>query len=412
MSRTEAKDERDIASVRFFRHAKPASLKMISGLKSTGKITCSGDEAQISARKKAVFSSSVFRYACIRESYLTLPNCQDLYGNRLTLPVHNRDSRTASILSAGAMASTKSLQYATLDVFTNEPFKGNQLAIVHLPTTSQLAQSAKQAIAREFNFSETVFLHGGDSGSSERRLEIFTSKEELPFAGHPVIGAICHVCRSSDPPLGATTLKIKAGNLVGRYEEGTGLAEAEIPHDVRLHQVKVHAKAFLASQPRISSSAGTNSVFPAVSIVKGMTFILTEMENLETLGILLAGAQRIDRESIKLDDGWEPSFMAPYYYVIVQRTTEVIKVRSRLIEPSIGEDPCTGSAASTLAAYLSLRDGELGETYVYVIEQGVEVGRAGEIHVKVTLDETAKAVKKVILVGGAVLVSKGVLYIP
>ena len=310
------------------------------------------------------------------------------------------------------MDTTIVLEYAILDVFTITPFKGNQLAVVHIPTSTQLTQSTKQVIAREFNFSETVFLHEADLETLDRRLDIFTINAELPFAGHPVIGAICHVCQTSNPSLGAVTLKTKAGDLVGRYSEGTGLAEAEIPHQVRVHRAKVPAKALLASQSGVSSRVVLGSAYPVVSIVKGMTFILTRMEDLKALGRLQAAAQRVEREEVELDDGWEPSFVALYYYVVLQRTNQVTKIRSRMMEPSIGEDSCTGSAASSLAAYLSLQDGGEGRTYAYIIEQGVEMGRAGDIHVKVTLDDTGKAVRKMALAGSAVLVMKGTLHLP
>lgn len=144
-----------------------------------------------------------------------------------------------------------SLSYSTLDVFTTTQFTGNQLAVVHVPsslpllTSVPLSQEIKQNIAREFKFSETVFLHDALTATSNRQLDIFTLKEELPFAGHPIIGTICHVCQSEEPPLKSVTLLCKAGLIVGRYDPETKLAEAEIPHDVRIHHALVSGRAVL-----------------------------------------------------------------------------------------------------------------------------------------------------------------------
>ena len=77
----------------------------------------------------------------------------------------------------------KRLPFTTLDVFTESRFAGNQLAIVDLPKAASLTQAQKQAIAREFNYSETVFLHEDIDTEMGRRAEIFTIYEEIPFAG-------------------------------------------------------------------------------------------------------------------------------------------------------------------------------------------------------------------------------------
>ena len=80
---------------------------------------------------------------------------------------------------------TVTLSFATVDVFTDVRFAGNPLAIVNIPRGIFLPQETKQKIAREFNFSETVFLHEQDGSESGRKVDIFTINEELPFAGMP-----------------------------------------------------------------------------------------------------------------------------------------------------------------------------------------------------------------------------------
>ena len=78
---------------------------------------------------------------------------------------------------------TTALSFATVDVFTDVRFTGNPLAIVNIPQEISLSQETKQKIAREFNFSETVFLHEDDGTGKGRKVDIFTVNEELPFAG-------------------------------------------------------------------------------------------------------------------------------------------------------------------------------------------------------------------------------------
>ncbi len=303
-----------------------------------------------------------------------------------------------------------SLAYSTLDVFTTTRFKGNQLAVVHVPSSQPLpapvllSQEIKQTIAREFKFSETVFLHDALMGTSDRRLDIFTLKEELPFAGHPIIGTICHVCQSEEPPLESVTLLCKAGPIVGRYDPETKLAEAEIPHNVRIHQTPVTGRSILKAQPYLSRTSVVTNELRVVSIVKGLSFVLIQVPSISPhLEKLEVGGHCVDCDSVRLDEGWTPSFIGTYFYAIISQSNEkIIRLRTRMLEPSIGEDSATGSAASTLASFLALKDGTAMRTFYYSIEQGVEMGRASEIQVKVTLDATGKAVEKVILAGKAI----------
>ncbi|KAG8529330.1 uncharacterized protein KY384_005966 [Bacidia gigantensis] len=312
------------------------------------------------------------------------------------------------------MSMPNSLDFATVDVFTRTRFKGNQLAIVKLPAEAEgLNQQTKQAIAREFNFSETVFLHAPRPDSQERRLDIFTSTQELPFAGHPIIGSLVHVAQSTSPPLENVKFVLKAGPLVGRYNRRTLQAEAEVPHKVHIHEAKARRSDFLDRQPidRLPQDP-KYSHFPFVSIVKGMTFALIEVPELANLSALDPSAQ-IDPDSVlSLDEGWEPSLTASYYYTLTGTLQTETTIRSRMFSPRIEEDACTGSAACTLASYLSLLRSEADKTYAYVIEQGVEMGRTGEIHVTVTLDSSGKSVEKVVLAGSAVDVTSGCLMLP
>lgn len=310
------------------------------------------------------------------------------------------------------------MRFVTLDVFTNKRFSGNPLAIVEVPLGSHLGQEAKQRIAREFNYSETVFLHPPSPGetASNRRYDIFTTTEELPFAGHPTIGTVVYLCQEDDqvePCTSPVTLQAKAGPVVAHFDRETRVAEANIPHDVRIHQTPVPLQSILDIQPSIQKpKASIQPSCPLVSIVKGMTFVLINVPRTEDLAELIVGGPGIDRNSLRWDDGWE-SFTAPYFYAIASEDEErkQIRIRSRLIEPICGEDPATGSAASTLCAYLALQRGSADMVYNFAIEQGIEMGRDSRIGVKVELDGSGKSVKEVVLSGSAVKVSQGILMV-
>ncbi|MCJ1307727.1 hypothetical protein MMC25_001375 [Agyrium rufum] len=339
------------------------------------------------------------------------------------------------------------LKFATLDVFTTKALEGNPLVVVQIPSGTQLTQEKKQRIAQEFNLSETVFLHGSTSNSELRVIDIFTVSAELPFAGHPTIGCLCYIAQCEQPSSaksGVINLRLKSGVCEAYFDTSTREAAASIPHDTHLHAATISPEDVFASQPNliegIERSVNRNPVvwegwkaadeqtkLPVFSIVKGMTFMLIDVpaiiDGLESLG---TSSIPIPFKADLLDEGWKDSFIAPYFYTILPSNTSrtqdkedeenTTNIRARMIEPSFGEDPATGSAACALAAYLSLhgkRSSSNGpnSTYSFRIEQGVEMGRPSLIHVQVILDASGKRIGEVLLKGTAVLVSEGTMYV-
>jgi PhzF family phenazine biosynthesis protein len=323
----------------------------------------------------------------------------------------------------------KRLDFVTLDVFTTERFKGNPLAIVKVPRNSDLNQNKQQLIAREFNFSETVFLHEREEGTSTWKIDIFTTTAELPFAGHPTVGTLCYIGSTLDSPTQELMLSTKAGPIAARYGSVTQLAEAEIPHNVRIHQSTVSWQQVVESQPSLpqvsdgkenciweqwiySGPDDSDTTFPVVSIVKGMTFVLVGFPSGNFLHEIEKSKLAINQDKSELDRGWSPSFVAPYFYHRSWiRSNEITRIEARMIDPEMGEDPATGSAACALGSYLALQGGEAGKTYRYEIDQGVNMDRDSRIGVTVTLDESGKRVKRVLLAGSAVLVTQGTINI-
>ncbi|KAF5541430.1 phenazine biosynthesis [Fusarium mexicanum] len=310
-----------------------------------------------------------------------------------------------------------SLQFTTLDVFTTTAFEGNPLAVVTIPPPSQqapLTQSQKQRIAREFNLSETVFVHDVENrdDTDERKIDIFTPQFELPFAGHPTIGTAIFL-----QPQGVKAMIAKAGRIDLEFENGS--ARALIPHDVRLHKGRVPKHGTQAGwDDKLVQVAAADEGSPVFSIVKGMTFALVELPSLELLGAAKVGAMG-DIDGNLQDDGWKHDFDSRrYYYKLLNGATSsdgkyVQNLRTRLVKGNM-EDPATGSAACALSCYLALHK-LTASSIRFNITQGVEMGRESLIVVDVeaeTDDAGEKKVMTVHLSGKAVEVMKGTVRVP
>src|ERR1700753_3386043 len=134
------------------------------------------------------------------------------------------------------------LSFLTLDVFTTTRYTGNPLAIIKVPQSTTLSQSQKQRIAREFNLSETVFLHEQtqkDKDDQSVRIDIFTSHAEIPFAGHPTVGTANYLLRLLDNEAlnNVKALQTKAGRIgisLNPSVAGGGV-QISVAHNVHIH---------------------------------------------------------------------------------------------------------------------------------------------------------------------------------
>ncbi|KAK3681067.1 hypothetical protein B0T22DRAFT_502547 [Podospora appendiculata] len=326
--------------------------------------------------------------------------------------------------------TTTKLDFVTLDVFTPTRFLGNPLAVVFIPAAqrSLISQETKQRIAREFNLSETVFLHTlddePDTGAATREIDIFTPRRELPFAGHPTIGSAYWVLHS----LGWThvdTLLTKAGPIRIQPQAAPGSVKATIPHAVHIHQQTLGG--VLAAEPAAATESlittglsddeevrAAELAAPLVSIVRGMTFLLVKLPSLEHLARVTT-SKPLDFGQINgfLDAGeWNVGYVGRYYYVptgaaapepvIGDEGSQNWAIRTRMVGQSY-EDPATGSAASTLASYLTIT-GRAVQGARFAITQGMEMGRQSEIEVEVSaaVEGTEVKVQELFLGGTAV----------
>ncbi|KAJ1547701.1 hypothetical protein HK405_005160 [Cladochytrium tenue] len=337
------------------------------------------------------------------------------------------------------------LPFLTLDVFTDTPYEGNPLGVVLVPAglSPALASTQKQAIAREFNLSETVFVHlpaqpaapGDDEDSAAAvPIDIFMTTAELPFAGHPTIGAACFVLGLLNLAPSATlphpprtrptaTLLAKAGPIPITAGPAAGFALASIPHNVHIHArtpAALPPDANIAFNPHPDIAAAERAA-AVVSIVRGMSFLLVRLPSLD----LLAQACFLPEATLQglLDPDWAVGFVGRFYYVVTPSDVDAdrdapLTIRARMMEESL-EDPATGSASCALASYLALTGtvarGAIGAPSAsYEITQGVEMGRRSVIRVDVGVDRSGEEGKitSVQLGGQAVLVMEGTLEVP
>ena len=332
----------------------------------------------------------------------------------MTRPGYKATSNNANIETIRPLRTeTMSLAFQVLDVFTSTPFLGNPLAVVTIPPNTPLTSAQKQRIAKEFNLSETTFVHDveNQTGTDERRFDIYTPQAELPFAGHPTIGTAVHLHDQ-----GVKTLVAKAGRI-DIESAADGLLRAAIPHNVRLHQNRLPEPKADHVEGLAREVAFAEKGAPLFSIVPGMTFALIELPSVELLGAARVGDPSVLSADL-LDDKWNEGWITRRYYYVRLGTEEVgdmmkHRVRTRLIKPAM-EDPATGSAACALASYLSLHVVD-GKSNTFEIVQGVEMGRDSTILVDVEVGESSlggKVLESVHLGGMAVTVSSGNIRVP
>ncbi|KAG7098300.1 hypothetical protein E1B28_000262 [Marasmius oreades] len=291
------------------------------------------------------------------------------------------------------------LEYDLLDVFTAIPFFGNPLAIFSLPEDPKpITDIQKQSIAREFNLSETAFLH--PSSNNIFTVDIFDPDSELPFAGHPTIGVGWHLLHAF-PERQTIMLRTKAGDIPvhkDRHEQ----VRLQIPVDYKFHglyhDANIRASKRLRPEDFVVSDREAD---PVASIVRGMSFLLVQLTSEEALARFVPFSEKFSVGKEFLGE-WE-GYTGLYLYVVLADGT----VRTRMFDGLV-EDPATGSAASTLAVYLAEKKGEGVWRSAFV--QGVEMGRRSDISVSVEIGHE-KRVVGVELAGEAVRVMTGRLFI-
>ncbi len=264
------------------------------------------------------------------------------------------------------------LSYDVVDVFTDRPFAGNQLAVVH--GAEELGTEQCRAIAQEFNFSETTFPVPRGSGAYATR--IFTPGGEIPFAGHPTLGT-AWVLRSRGELSGGTVVQhCGAGEIGVAFLDDGSVELSAAPRDLA-GPVDDALVASVLEDVGLSISDVAGSVWLAGT---GLTFVhlpVTEDAVVRARPSLRPLHEYADRFAA-VGDTADPVEGINLHHV--SDDGPEVAVHSRVFVPGldVAEDPATGSAAAGLGMAL-VASGRLPEGGRYTITQGVEMGRPSQL---------------------------------
>ena len=266
-------------------------------------------------------------------------------------------------------------RFYTLDVFTNNRFEGNPLAV--FTDGDGLSDDQMLAIAREMNLSETVFVQKPTSEEALARLRIFTAKEELKLAGHPVIGTWFLLAELGVVPA-------QDGGVHVLQETGAGILPVEIrfkdgrPQRVTMTQKEAIFKSAKINKKKLASALGIppkdfDTKLQPELVSTGIFNLMVPLRNRAALG-------KIVMNMIELRRLLGKNATMAYCFALGGNG----KAFSRGMLPwGLYEDAATGSAAGSLGAYL-VRNGKLAPGHTLTILQGAEMGRPSHLEVEVT----------------------------
>ncbi len=259
-------------------------------------------------------------------------------------------------------------EYVVYDVFAEAPFGGNPLAIV--PDAAGLDEAVLQPLAREFGFSETVFVYPPREGGTAR-VRIFTPTQEIPFAGHPLIGTAVALTEAGGPA--HMVLEAGCGPITCLVEDG----RAAFTRDTRLEILHSPKPELVAACLDLPEKAIRLSGHPPVTASAGLPFVLAEIESERQLARA--------RPQIDMFRRGRARYPSAFDFAIYAYCRSGDEIRARMFAPldDIVEDPATGSAAAALGLFLA----DLESTAPHLtVAQGVEMGRPSVITVMAEAD--------------------------
>ncbi len=294
-------------------------------------------------------------------------------------------------------------EFVTVDVFTDRAFSGNPLAV--FPDATGLSDAEMQALAREFNLSETSFVLPPNDPANTARLRIFTPVAELPFAGHPNIGTAFVLAGRDTTGRRPLVFEQAAGPVTLRILHGAdGVpqgAELDAPHSLTLG-VALEAYAVAACAQLEQSDIRVESHAPLVAGV-GSDFIIAEVQDADTLA--RARPDPVAFREMIAETTELPAHIGLHLYA--RDASDPTRLYTRMFAPlsGINEDPATGSANAALAALLvSLAPGE-DVTLAFDVAQGIEMGRPSRL--LATASKTAEGAVIAGIGGNCVVVMRG-----
>jgi trans-2,3-dihydro-3-hydroxyanthranilate isomerase len=298
-----------------------------------------------------------------------------------------------------------SYPYTLIDVFTDKPFSGNQLAVF---TDAQgLSGETMQTIAREMNLAETTFVLPAKDAASDFHVRIFSPAVEMPTAGHPTVGTALVLAEQG---------KInRAGSpVITRFEEQVGVIPVEltfrdgsrtvatmdqpIPTFGDAHEDRAAVAALLSVD-----ATDLDDRYPIQQVSSGVPFLFIPARDRVAIG----------RMKLRLDL-WERDFRDAakgFFLFTLDAELPGSLVHCRMFAPALGipEDPATGIAHGPLGAYL-LKHGVIsGDSAAFISEQGFEMRRPSLI--TVTIEQSAGKVTRARVSGSGAVVAEGTMYV-
>ncbi|HUJ31516.1 MAG TPA: PhzF family phenazine biosynthesis protein [Candidatus Acidoferrum sp.] len=266
----------------------------------------------------------------------------------------------------------------TLDVFTTKPYAGNPLAVI--TDGDGLSAATMQAIAREMNLSETVFVQKPTNNRALARLRIFTTTGELPLAGHPVIGTWFLLAELGVVPASSE------GRVHVLQQTGAGILPVEFtfrdghPTFVTMTQKPARFAPTKINRAKLAEALGLklSDFHPALSV----DFVSTGIFNLMVPLKNRATLKKIHM-NLRALAGLLSSHASMAYCFAIENAGHAFA--RGMLPWGLIEDPATGSAGGSLGAYL-VRNDKLRAGETLMITQGVEMGRPSQIRVEVTAD--------------------------
>ncbi|MGN8548759.1 PhzF family phenazine biosynthesis protein [Bradyrhizobium sp. 13971] len=298
-------------------------------------------------------------------------------------------------------------RYITVDVFTDRAFGGNPLGVVL--DAEGLSTEEMQAIATEFNYSETTFVLPPQDKANDAQVRIFTVRSEIPFAGHPNVGtAFVLASRAAKAPA-RLRFEEKAGLVpVEILSDGGNVIGAELTAPQALQRTnEVSAAAAAACLSLTAADVKTDRHAPQVVSV-GLPFLVVEIASREALKRARPDAAAFARTLAEIGRD-----VVYFYTRDVPASEQPLDLQARMFHPGasgLSEDPATGSATAACAALLAdidpISDGELRLR----IGQGVDMGRPSLLLTRVR--KQAGAITSVHVGGGCVKMMEGTLNVP
>ncbi len=273
-------------------------------------------------------------------------------------------------------------RYLTTDVFTDQMFGGNQLAVVL--DAEGLSTAQMQSIAQEFNYSETTFVLPPRDPRHSAQVRIFTPRAEMPFAGHPNVGTAFLLARElqREPQTGAPV-----DQLV--FEELAGLVPMTLWRDAgEVVGAELRAPELLSCRSTITADQAAAclslsvqdialNVHPPRILSVGLPFLVVEIASRAALARARPNLTAFDRV-FPLDHS---DAVFSYWPGGTEGATRLLQARMFCPGDGVVEDPATGSATAATVAFLaSLQRGP--EERRWRISQGVEMGRPSALHAR------------------------------